>query len=230
MALTTIMHLALDSATDFASVALYDGKQILAESTWRSHRRHTVDLAPQVDALLRLVLITPLDLMAVAVSIGAGSYTGTRVALSLAKGVVFARNLPLVGLPTLDVVAYPHLDALLPVCALEAAGRGRYGWALYAPASGRSPATGQDGLQRLSAWRLDRIEDLLPHLTPPVRFAGELSPEDAALIRHQWQDGADIVSPSLALRRAGVLADLAWRRWQAGETSEPSTLSPIYLG
>ena len=224
------MLLALDSATDWASVALYDGLQILAESTWRSQRRHTVDLAPQVDALLRLVHVTPASLMAVAVSIGPGSYTGTRVALSLAKGIVFARNLPLVGLPTLDVVAYPHLDAFLPVCALVAAGRGRYGWALYAPASGRSPTTGQCGLQRLTDWRLDRLEELLPLLTPPVRFAGELNPEDVTLIRHRWQDQADVVPPSLALRRAGVLADLAWRCWQAGETSDPATLSPIYLG
>ncbi len=224
------MLLALDSATDFASVALYDGQQVLAETTWRSQRRHTVDLAPQVDAVLRLVHVTPASLTAVAASIGPGSYTGTRVALSLAKGIVFARNLPLIGLPTLDIVAYPHQDPSLPLCALVSAGRGRYAWALYAPHGNGLAGPGTSELSRLTDWRLDRLDEVLPLLSPPVCFAGELSPQDADVIRKQWPGQAKIAPPSLAVRRAGVLAEMAWRRWQAGAFDDPATLSPIYLG
>ena len=108
------MLLALDTATDNASIALHDGGQVLAELSWRSWRRHTVELAPQVDALLRLARAAPGDLTAVAVSIGPGSYVGTRVALSFAKGVIAALGLPLLGIPSLDVLAYPHLHPTLP--------------------------------------------------------------------------------------------------------------------
>ncbi len=218
------MLLALDTATDYASIALFDGRAILAESSWRSQRRHTSDLASQVDALLRLQTCRPSDLQALAVAIGPGSFTGTRVAVSLAKGIVAATDLPLIGIPTLDVVAYPHLGRL-PVCALLAAGRGRYDWAVYAAGAGAP--------HRLSAWGLDRLPDLLPQVESfgaPLCFAGELTTDDEAILRQNWGEKALIVPQVLALRRAGLLAALAWRRWQAGDTDDPATLSPIYLG
>lgn len=214
------MLLALDTATDFASIALYDGRQVTAELNWRSPRRHTSDLAPQVAALLRLQGRTPADLSAIAVAIGPGSYTGTRVAVSLAKGIVAAAGLPLLGIPTLDALAYPHLGDL-PVCALLAAGRGRYDWAMYAPAA--LP-------QRMGDWGLDRLPDLLPKLALPLRLVGELSAEDEAYVRQTCGDAAIIVPQALAVRRAGALAALAWQRWQRGETDDATALSPIYLG
>lgn len=91
------MLLALDTATSYASIALYDGEKVLAELNWHSQRRFTVDLASQVDQLFRLVQITPDQLTGLAVSIGPGSYTGTRIALSFAKGLVATRPLPMVG-------------------------------------------------------------------------------------------------------------------------------------
>lgn len=216
-----IMLLALDTATDFASIALYDGRQVVAELNWRSPRRHTSDLAPQVDALLKLQDCQPTALVALAVALGPGSYTGTRVAVSLAKGIVAATGLPLIGIPTLDALAYPHLGEW-PVCALLAAGRGRYDWAVY--------AANTDLPQRQSEWGLDHLPDLLPKLPPPLRFVGELTPEDETALHRSWGENAVIVPQSLAIRRAGALAALAWHRWQAGDTDDPATLSPIYLG
>ncbi|NOX62744.1 MAG: tRNA (adenosine(37)-N6)-threonylcarbamoyltransferase complex dimerization subunit type 1 TsaB [Chloroflexi bacterium] len=215
------MLLAIDTATDFASIALYDGAQALSEYHWRSHRRHTVELAPRVDRLLREQGLKPNDLTALAVAIGPGSYTGVRVGLSLAKGVVLALNLPIIGVPTLDVAAYPHLDGGLPVCALAAAGRRRYGWAIY--------AAGERPPQRVGDWRLGDLEQVLAQVKPPLRFTGELSPTDRARLREMWGDEAIITPPALSLRRAGVLAELAWMRLQTGEVDDPVMLSPIYL-
>ena len=50
--MTTPLLLALDTCTDLASIALYDGEQVLSEMTWHSNRRHTVELLPQVVAML----------------------------------------------------------------------------------------------------------------------------------------------------------------------------------
>ncbi len=215
------MLLALDTATDFASIALYDGRQVLGEMNWRTQRRHTGEVMPQVEALLRLIGVGPTALTAVAVAIGPGSYTGTRVGVSLAKGMVAAAGLPLVGVPTLDVVAYPHLGPW-PVCALLAAGRGRYNAALY--------AAEMSWPRRLGDWQLGTLAELLARLSPPLRFVGELAPADAETLVQAWGDQAAIVPPALAVRRAGVLAALAWHRLQAGECDDPITLSPIYLG
>ena len=216
------MLLALDTATQYASIALFDGDSALAELNWRSQRRHTVELAPQVEALLALAGVKSADLSALAVAIGPGSYTGTRIALSFAKGVVAATQLPLLGIPTLDAIALPHRHPQQPLCALVAAGRKRYCWASYAPGSGE--------LQRTSAWGLATLPDLLPQLTPPMRFAGELNAADRRWLRSQWGEGAEIIPPALSIRRAGVLAHLAWPRFQAGDFDDPALLSPIYLG
>lgn len=216
------MLLALDTATQYASIALYDGRAVIAELNWRSDRRHTVELAPQVANLLRLAGVTPADLTALGVAIGPGSYTGTRIALSYAKGVVLARDLPLIGIPTLDALAYPRLPATQPLCALVAAGRGRYCWTTY--------ASGQARPQRLRDFGLARLPEILPELTPPMLFVGELSAEDKKLLGQAWGEAAGIAPPALAMRRAGALAELAWARWQAGERDDAITLSPIYLG
>ncbi len=216
------MLLALDTATQFASIALYDGVSVLAELNWRSERRHTVELAPQVDALFRLRNITPQDLTALAVAIGPGSYTGTRIALSFAKGIVAATGLPLVGIPTLDVLAYPHLRPDSTLCALVAAGRNRYCWASYAPGSGQP--------KRTSEWGLNRLPEISPQLSSPMRFVGELSQQDVQYLRSSRDESTDIITTSLAVRRAGVLAELAWPRLQVGDTDDPTTLNPIYLG
>ncbi len=216
------MLLALDTATQYASIALYDGKSVVAELNWRSERRHTVELAPQVDNLLRLADVGVDDLTALAVSIGPGSYTGTRIALSYAKGVVLARNLPIIGISTLDALAYPHLPAPQPLCAVVAAGRGRYCWAVYAP---ETPWP-----RRLTDFGLDKLPELLPQLQPPMIFGGELSQEDNERLTREWGDAVTILSPARAVRRAGALAELAWARWQQGDMDDPVSLSPIYLG
>ena len=216
------MLLALDTATQYASIALYDGKNVVAELNWRSDRRHTVELAPQVDNLLRLAGIAPAELTALAAGIGPGSYTGTRIALSYAKGIVLARDLPLIGIPTLDALAYPQLPAQQPVCAMVAAGRGRYCWAVYAPDEPQP--------RRLTEFGLSKLPELLPQLQPPMLFAGEISQEDQDRLETEWSAGASILSPARALRRAGALAELAWARWQAGDVDDPISLSPIYLG
>ena len=216
------MLLALDTATQFASIALYDGAAVLAELNWRSARRHTVELAPQIETLLTLAQLRPRDISALAVAIGPGSYTGTRVALSLAKGIVAAAGCALIGIPTLDALAYPHICAGQTVCALVEAGRGRYCWALYAPGEGPP--------QRLGVWRLHPLLDILAQLTPPVRFVGELNPAARDTLHTAWGEAASLATPALATRRAGALAELAWRRWQAGDSDDPAALSPIYLG
>ena len=215
------MILAIDTATDAASIALYDGERLLNERLWHSHRRHTVELAPRVDELLREQGCSPADLTALAVAIGPGSYTGVRVGLSLAKGIVLALDLPLIGVPTLDVAAYPHVAGGLPVCALAAAGRRRYGWAIYA--AGETPP------RRVSEWGLGDLTQILEQTNPPLLFTGELSPEDRARLREAWGDDANITRPALSVRRAGALAELAWLRWRAGGVDDPVTLSPIYL-
>ncbi len=81
------MLLSLDTATRHAGLALYDGQQIVAELNWHSVDAQTTELLPRLEQIMAWADAQPADLAAIAVSLGPGSFTGLRVAISLAKGM-----------------------------------------------------------------------------------------------------------------------------------------------
>ncbi|MBE2234927.1 MAG: tRNA (adenosine(37)-N6)-threonylcarbamoyltransferase complex dimerization subunit type 1 TsaB [Anaerolinea sp.] len=226
------MLLSLDTATRHSGIALYDGQQLVAELNWHSVDAQTTELLPRLEHLLAWVRIQPASLSALAVSLGPGSFTGVRVALSLAKGMALAHGLPLIGIPTLDATAYPHLGDTLPVGAVVQAGRGRVLWSIYQA----GPADGGRRAVTLGGWRgsstpiaLSEHAGLAAAIHRPLRLVGELTPELRALLAAQAGDLALLAGPAAGTRRAGCLAELAWLRWQAGDVDDPASLSPIYL-
>jgi tRNA threonylcarbamoyladenosine biosynthesis protein TsaB len=217
------MLLAIDTSTRQASIALYAlGRGLLGEQSWFSANRHTEELMPAVSALLKLAGATPADLDAVAVGIGPGSFTGLRVGVAAAKGLALAQGIKLVGVPTLDVTAYPHESQPAPVIAVAQAGRGRLYWALY--------AHGPSGWGPQEAYALSTVIEVANAVLRPLVFAGELTEADReTLVRFAGAKRLTFLSPALGLRRASVLAELALKRLENGEADDPATLSPIYL-
>lgn len=215
------MILAIDTATRLASIALYDEKGVRAEQAWHSRDHHTVELAPNIASLLRGQQVQPRNLAGVAVALGPGSFNGLRIGLSMAKGLALAGDLPLVGIPTLDIIAQAHARELLPVCAIIQAGRGRICAATYQAA---------DGVwRRLTPDHLTTIEDLCEDIASPTLFCGEIHPEGAEVLGTRLGELAVIASPAASLRRAGYLAELGWQRLVRGEADDLASLTPIYL-
>ncbi len=213
------MLLALDTATLVASLALHDGQRLRYEATWEADRRHTVQLTARLASALEELGLRAGDLTAVAVSLGPGSFTGLRVGLAVAKGLALARSLPLVGVPTLDVVAAAQGRDRRPLVAVLAAGRGRICAATY---------RWRDGWQRRDGPILTTWESLAAAVAGPTLFCGEVD-EAGAQALSQASDRVTLLSPAHSLRRAGFLAELAWPRIRAGQTDDPATLAPIYL-
>ena len=102
--------LAIDTATRYAGLALYDGDRILSEASWLSNNNHSVELMPALVRMLDQQALSAPDLAAVAVAIGPGSFTGLRIGLSVAKGLAQALKIPILGVPTLDIVAFQHSE------------------------------------------------------------------------------------------------------------------------
>ena len=127
----------------------------------------------------------------------------------------------MLGIPTLDIVAYPHQWQQLPVCAVVQAGRGRLCWALYQ----------RDGSawRRLTDYHLSAVDALAGEIHEPTLFSGEILPENAERLRSLLGDHFLLAPPAMRLRRAGMLAEIAWGRYQTGEADDPATLTPIYL-
>ncbi len=213
--------LAIDTATDTASVALYDASDIRAEYTWHAAGRHSQSLMPHVDWLLAQCGLCPADLGAIAVALGPGAYTGLRVGVATAKGLALALSIPLLGVPTPDVLAYPHRRLTLTVQPVLDARRGEFATARYRTRRGR--------WTRLDEFHLVTLAELCAEVTPRTLLCGEYPPAVADALRERWGQQVLFASPAENLRRAGVLAELAWARARAGQFDDPDALEPIYL-
>lgn len=214
------MLVAIDTATDYASLALHDGFKVRAECTWEAQRRHTVGLLPRLVTALEQLGLGVEHLSGVAVTRGPGSFTGLRVGLAVAKGLALARGLPLVSVPTLDVVAAAQGRDRRPLCAVLQAGRGRICVATYRWWRGEWRAR---EAPRLTTWPA-----LTEEMASPTLFCGEIDLVGANALA-ALGELAVLLPPAARLRRAGFLAELAWQRLNRGETDAPATLTPIYL-
>ena len=76
------MILAIDTATQYASLALYQSDGIFAEDNWFSGRNHTIELSPRLARMLKLAKLNVSDLTALAVALGPGSFTGLRIGVA----------------------------------------------------------------------------------------------------------------------------------------------------
>lgn len=212
--------LAVDTSTQVASVALYDGIRVHAEMTWESPRRHTMELTPQVVRMLDQLTIDASALTGLAVALGPGSFTGLRIGLALAKGLALARAIPLVGVPTLDVTAYPVRCRRATLYASLQAGRGRI---CVAPYHWRRNRWRRAGEMTITTW-----DALATEAEDGAVFCGELNARGLEVLAARTTK-TTIVPAAQRLRRAGYLAELGWERLARGERDDPATLQPMYL-
>lgn len=214
------MLLAIDTSTSWISLALYDGISVLYETTWQSRHHHTVELAPAIDQLFERTGSQAIDLTGIAVAIGPGSFTSLRIGLAAAKGLSLALKIPLVGIPSLDVLAAAQPLDEIPLIAVLHAGRTRLAYVTYLVEGG--------------AWHPQHepaaidASDLVKTISSPTLIAGELSEEARIVIGRRWKN-ALIAPPARCLRRAGYLAEIGWERLMSDRVDDPVTLAPIYL-
>jgi tRNA threonylcarbamoyladenosine biosynthesis protein TsaB len=103
-----VLLLALDTSSSAVTVAVHDGDQVVAEDSSIGGRRHGELLAPAIADVLALAGAAPMDLTHLAVGVGPGPFTGLRVGIVTARVMAFSLGLPLMGVCSLDAVAFAH--------------------------------------------------------------------------------------------------------------------------
>jgi tRNA threonylcarbamoyladenosine biosynthesis protein TsaB len=185
-------------------------------------KRHAETLAPAIEFLCRQTRVELKDLGAVAVDIGPGMFTGLRVGIAAGKALAHARRLPMIGIPSLDLLAFqPRFSSRRIVCAIDA-GRGEIFHASYRQSPG--------GVQRVTELAVGTADDLatdLGALDEPILLTG-----DGALRYRAAFEGItrlEIGDSGVAHPSAGSLVTLAHAKALREDWVTPAELAPLYL-
>lgn len=123
--------LGLDSSTLVAGIAVIEDEKVIMEGFLQTRKMHSERLLPLIDTWMRQAELSLEELDGIAVTIGPGSFTGLRIGISTAKGLAQGLGKPLVGTPTLDVLALNLAGASGLICPILDARKGEVYTAVY---------------------------------------------------------------------------------------------------
>ena len=204
--------LAIDTSTDYLSVAITDGAKVLARYHKPSHRNHSRLLVPTISNLVRNAGLKLNDIGGFCVSIGPGSFTGLRIGVVTMKGLAYALNKPIVAVPTFDIIARSAKSFKGIVCPVLDAKKSKVYACLYK----------SDGInyKKISKYLLVPAESLLKMVSKydKVLFLG---------------DGVKLVGSEERIKnwypRADVAAALAIESFNKKKFVSPESLEPMYI-
>src|SRR5207302_6363431 len=182
---------------------------------------HAEDLFPTIERLITLSRAQIGAVDKVAVATGPGSFTGLRVAIAAAQGLARGSGAALVGISTLDVLAYPHASSKLRTCPLLPAGRGEYYAALYQERNRK--------WARRSPFLVGPLVDLCRQIGTHTLLVGEIDDDTEANLRDLLGPLALFAAPASRMRRAGYLAELGWRELETRAQVKMGEIEPLYV-
>jgi tRNA threonylcarbamoyladenosine biosynthesis protein TsaB len=212
----------MDSATPRVSVAIGRDGAVIGEVKLVGGRRHAEQVAPAVRYLCDELDIDLAHLTAIAVGLGPGLFTGLRVGVTTAKVMAQALRVPVVGIPSLDLVAYPVRHTTRLIAAVLDARRREVFYARYRPVPG--------GVQRVSDYEVGPPGDLVAELeaaTDEVLLVGDgCHAYSDAFVRLERVEHA---GPAFTAPSAAALIELATARVEREEFEAPWEVRPLYL-
>jgi tRNA threonylcarbamoyladenosine biosynthesis protein TsaB len=217
-----VLILGITTSTAQVGCAIGGHEGVLGAVHSSRGRRHAETLTPAIDFLCRQSRVSFAEIGAIAVDLGPGMFTGLRVGVAAGKALSHARRLPMIGVTSLDLLAFPLRHSHRRIaCALDA-GRGELFHASYRQSPG--------GVQRISEPEVATPDDLASDLLA----TGEevLLVGDGALRYHAaFTDNRriELADRGEAYPLAGSLVQLAHARALREEFVGPSELTPSYL-
>ena len=217
-----MLILGIETSTPQVSVAIggHEGVLSLVESS--RGRRHAETLTPAIEFVCRHAEVEIGEFGAVAVDIGPGLFTGMRVGLAAGKAIAQALRIPMIGISSLDLLAFPLRHADRTVAAVIDARKGEVFYAFYRPVPG--------GMQRVTEPQVGRPDDLVADLM--ARGQHTLCVGDGALrYREVIVDAmrCDVAEQFLSYPSAAPLVQLAHARALREDWVNPWEIQPLYL-
>jgi tRNA threonylcarbamoyladenosine biosynthesis protein TsaB len=216
-----MLVLGIETSTPVSSVAIGSEQGIVASALLARGKGHAEFLVPATRYILKEAGLEPRQLAGIAVGLGPGLFTGMRVGVSTAKAMAQALRIPVVGIPSLDLLAYGVRFSSRLICACADARRGEVFSAFYRQVPG--------GIQRLSpyaVWPPDRLAGEVEARGGDVLFVGS----GALTYRDRLTGGkTEFAALSQAFPTALALVELALPRFIREDTDPLLELEPLYV-
>jgi tRNA threonylcarbamoyladenosine biosynthesis protein TsaB len=218
-----MLVLGIETSTPQASVALGSEQGIVASVVIARGASYNEFLLPAIRFCLEQVHLGYRNIGGVAISLGPGLFTGMRVGVATGKALAQALSVPVVGMASLDLVAYEVRYSPKAICAVLDARRNEVFYAFYKSSPG--------GIQRLTRYHVEKPERLAVRITAnpeEVLLVGN----GALLYREIFQDlgsGTDIAAMSHSFPDARALVELALPRMFREDFDSVFDLKPLYL-
>lgn len=213
--------LAIDTSTKSGSIALSEDDKILGETYLNINITHSETLLFSLQHLLGQCGISMDDIDLFALTIGPGSFTGVRIGVSTVKGFALASGKPVVGISTLEAMAWNFPYAYVPVVPFLDARRGEVYSASFAWHKG--------ALKRLHDDRTEAPEEVLNSIKGEAILVGDGVEKYKELVNEKLGSRALKAPSSHASIRASIIALLAYDKYLAGEVLDLNSFIPIYL-
>ena len=217
-----MLILGIDTATSQAGCAIGGHEGVIASAQCAKGRRHAENLAPAIEFICSQSQIELSEISVIAVDLGPGLFTGLRVGIATGKGLAHALGVPMIGVASLDLLAFAvRFSSRLIVTAIDAR-RSELYYAFYRQVPG--------GIQRLGEHAVGSPDELVSQLS--VRREEMLLVGDGV---HRYRElfetvpKAEIADAGLSFPSAASLVQLAHAQALREELQPATSLEPIYL-
>ena len=211
--------LAVHSTSPSLGIAVAEDGRILGEKTFAPGREHLERLAPAIRDLIGEFGITPREIDGLGVAKGPGSFSGIRVGMATVKGMALALEKPVVGISSLEILAWQTLRDGATGAAVVDAKRGEIYAAIYERQGEQVRLT--HGPLLISG---DELKSLVSQSAQPVVLccADTLAEELARSIPR-------LVTSPASVSPAAACSLIAWERLRSGSADDPHGLAPFYV-
>ena len=217
--------LAVETSTLTGGVAVLDSDALVAESRVSIAVTHGERLMAAIDGVLRAARLELADVDAFAVAQGPGSFTGLRIGLSTVKALAFATGKPVVGVPTLEALAWRLPYCAYPVCPILDARKNEVYAGLYRTLDGELETV--EPPRAVAPTVL--AEELRAAVAGPVVFVGDAVAPFAPVLLDILGARARLAPADLRFPSAVTVGELGSRALRSGVAADPAGLAPLYL-
>lgn len=221
--------LALDSSGLVASVAVVEEEQLIAEFTINYKKTHSQTLVPMLEEVKKMIDLDLSSLDAIAVAAGPGSFTGLRIGSATAKGLGLALNKPIIGIPTIDGLAYNLYGVNKIVCPILDARRNQVYTGIYRFRLTDNQLYQLTVVEKQCAVSIEEIVNKLNELKQEVVFLGDGVPVFGEILKQSMLVPFSFAPAHMNRQRAASVAALATIYYKENKLQSASEYEPEYL-